>query len=187
MGVGKGLGHLNDDLEGVGFLVDGARGQVVVDSLAVDILHHEVVVAARFAYVDGLHDVQHGFRLCEVEPAIQKGPRGEFPGFCQAGSLPQAKAKYAAQGYDATVPVDLHDVLADRLADGADLLLDPGVILGQLLDPLVPVEVSPAVPHVCQVGAPVVEEQRGQGCPHSLVLGVLPSLHLYTLSRIDDQ
>ena len=57
MGVLQGLADLDDDLQGLLLAVDLAVGEVVVDGLALDVLHDEVVVAAGLADVDGLDDV----------------------------------------------------------------------------------------------------------------------------------
>ena len=57
VGVLEGVADLDDDLEGLLLAENLAVGEVVGDGLALDVLHDEVVVAARLADVDGLDDV----------------------------------------------------------------------------------------------------------------------------------
>ena len=57
MGVGQGLGHGQDDLEGDLLVEDLAPFEHVLDRLALDELHDEVVVAGDLAGVDHADDV----------------------------------------------------------------------------------------------------------------------------------
>jgi len=58
VGVLEGVTDLDDDLDRLDLAEDVAVGDVIGDRLALDILHHEVVVTARFPDVDGLDDVR---------------------------------------------------------------------------------------------------------------------------------
>ena len=68
VGVLQGLGDLDDDLERLVLAEDLAGGQLVVDRVALDVLHDEIVVVAGLADVDGLHDVGW-FRLAAARPS----------------------------------------------------------------------------------------------------------------------
>ena len=58
VGVLEGVADLDDDLDGFLLAEDVPVGDVVGDGLALDVLHDEIVVAARLADVDGLDDVR---------------------------------------------------------------------------------------------------------------------------------
>jgi hypothetical protein len=69
VGVLERFGDLEITSRAVGFVVPLVLDDVVVDGAAVDVLHDEVVVLARLAHVEGLHDVG----VVELPPPI--GPR----------------------------------------------------------------------------------------------------------------
>ncbi len=53
----QGPGHLDDNVQSFGLIINAPGGQIVVHRFALDVLHDEIVVAAGLADVDGLNDV----------------------------------------------------------------------------------------------------------------------------------
>src|SRR5262245_34816052 len=100
-----------------------------------------------------------GLRLVDLHVDVQVGPAA------------QRARHHVAQGVGPRLVEGQHAAL--------ELLVDPGMVAGELAEGGVAEQVDPAVPHVGQVGGVAVHQDRGHRGGHALVLALL-------LHRLDD-